>query len=834
MKRHYLLMLLVGLPLAVLAGPRTRSQAQAIALQQAKALGINTTQAKMKAAPRAATSESTTEPYYIFNNGGGQGFTVVSGDDQLPDIVGYATTGTYDAATAPPQLAAYLLAYEELSEAVANGDRQALALAAEAKALRASSSYKPVAVSPLLEKEGIHYNQDAPYNNLCPEYTTGKTSATGCVATAMAQVMRYYKFPTSLQATIPSYTTATHGITIPEIAAGQTYDWNNMLPDYESTTYTDAQATAVATLMKHCGAAVRMDYDDSSGANITPILLYTYFGYDSDLIEMVDRTVCTQQQWNQILDTELQAGRPVLYEGFSSSGGHEFVCDGADGQGLYHINWGWGGYENGFFDITTLNPKKGGIGSGSAPDGYNRMNGIIIGIAPDNGKKDEMLYVQPVTAVVSGSQTGLAWTTTERTDATQTFKGQAKYWFTNTNTTAFDGYIGLAIVQSDGTYNVIVSNTAQIPAVQRDLSYNSEQASFATMTFDIDYAFPVGSHELQTVYSTDGTSWQPCINYNFAPTTIDVTATELTDATESPLEAEATLDGDVYTDCASTLTLTVTNTGTAEYNGTLNLYAKLNDDTTPTTDDLYDQVMVYVGAGETVTRTVTIGCADAGTLYFWLSDPKYDGEIIFQGSAIVHTNGTPELSLVSLTTNATEGEYESTNAYYAGYQVRMPIVKDDKAVFTARIQNTGEDYKGTLTFALWNPVANPFTYIGRRDVTAVFDAGETTELSIEVTPEEAGTRSIYCSIGFADKTPTLTVPSDNWYLYTTSGGYFTETQDERVVYVAGSPTGIERIETALTTADAPIYTLDGVRIERISRPGIYIQGGRKVVVGRRN
>lgn len=832
MKRHYSLALLALLPLALSAGPRSRSQAQAIALQQAQQLGITTSSSKMKAAPRAASSSDTAEPYYIFNNGGGQGFTVVAGDDLLPDIVGYTTSGTYDAATAPAQLQSYLTAYAELSEAVARGDREALALAAEAKALRQSSGYKQVAVSPLLEKEGIHYDQEKPYNNLCPEYITGKRSATGCAATAVAMVMRYYKYPAALQTEIPAYVTETHKLSIPAIAAGATYDWDNMLPDYGDT-YTDLQATAVATLMYHVGASLRMDYSSSSGACVTPIRLSTYFGYDSDLLEMISRTVTTQQQWNTLLDTELQAGRPVLYEGYSSSGGHEFVCDGADGKGLYHINWGWGGYQDGYFDITTLNPKKGGIGSGNAPDGYNRNNAIIIGIAPDNGQPDAPLFVQPLAITVYGNYQGITWQTTERTDATKSFQGQAAYWFCNANAAAFDGYVGIAIVESDGTYRVLDSQALQADGCKRDVSMSSENVGYAAATLGIDYAFPEGSTELVPVYSTDGETWQACPFYNSHSEVINCTATELTVGDSSPLEVTAQLpEGDLYTDVANTVNFTITNTGSTEYKGIVSLYTKLNDETTPTSTDLNQTIQIYVPAGETITRPVTITPTAAGTLSLWLADGNYGGSIIFSGATNVETNGTPQLELYRLLDNATEDDYETEKAYYSGYQVRAPRVEGDKAVFTARVYNAGETHKNTLTFAIWNPQNSSFTYVGRRDVTAVFPAGETVDVSIEVSPEEAGTNTIYCSVGF-DKsatTTTLTVPTTQWYLYATSGGYFTKTFDECVVYVDNSGSGIETVETEPQTADAPIYTLDGVRLERITRPGIYIQSGRKVVI----
>ena len=96
----------------------------------------------------------------------------------------------------------------------------------------------------------------------------------------------------------------------------------------------------------------------------------------------LSRSLYSLAEWTQILDNELAAGRPVFYSGSSTDGGHQFICDGSDGQGLYHINWGWGGYQNGYFDVTILNPEKGGVGSGNAQDGYNRSCSMLVGVAP--------------------------------------------------------------------------------------------------------------------------------------------------------------------------------------------------------------------------------------------------------------------------------------------------------------------------------------------------------------------------------------------------------------------------------------------------------------------
>ena len=123
---------------------------------------------------------------------------------------------------------------------------------------------------------------------MCPKYNGSDRSVTGCVATAMAQVMMYYQYPKTLQADIPAYVTRTKYLSIPQINKGESYDWNNMLPQYasyEPLNYTDAQAAADAKLLYHCGVACEMDYGPSSGANVTPAILSTYFGYDSDLMQ---------------------------------------------------------------------------------------------------------------------------------------------------------------------------------------------------------------------------------------------------------------------------------------------------------------------------------------------------------------------------------------------------------------------------------------------------------------------------------------------------------------------------------------------------------------------
>lgn len=362
MKKNFLLLLSLFLVVstAVMAAPRTYLQAKAIAMAQAARLGIQMDErvaASQKAAPRMSVPSQvspSTDCYYVFANGDDKGFIIVSGDDRLPEVVGYSDQGTYDADHLPANYVSFMKAYQETVEALLRGDASARCNVAEAQQLRASQT-SPV-VAPLLGH--IEWNQSAPYNNMCPFYDVTKQSVTGCVATAMAQIMAYYRYPKQLMATIPAYTAKSYSIAVPSIAAGETYDWANMLDSY-SASYTQAQVDAVAKLMYHCGAAVQMNYGPSSGANCTPARLAKYFGYDADLMQDISRTNFSFAEWTSLIDRELVAGRPVYYSGKSSDGGHAFILDGADGSGLYHVNWGWGGSQNGYFDVAVLNPKKG-------------------------------------------------------------------------------------------------------------------------------------------------------------------------------------------------------------------------------------------------------------------------------------------------------------------------------------------------------------------------------------------------------------------------------------------------------------------------------------------
>ena len=194
----------------------------------------------------------------------------------------------------------------------------------------------------------------APYNNLCPVApgsTDGASSPTGCVCTAMAQVMYYFRWPESECAEIPGYTfnNPYGSMEMPALPSVK-FDWDNMLPGYKNCTASDVQNNAVAILMQYCGSALKTIYYPkmSDGREISiATALRSYFGY-GDETRCVKRFNYSVSQWEKLIYDELANGRPVPYAGESGDSGHSFVCDGYDGAGLFHINWGWEGNDDGY------------------------------------------------------------------------------------------------------------------------------------------------------------------------------------------------------------------------------------------------------------------------------------------------------------------------------------------------------------------------------------------------------------------------------------------------------------------------------------------------------
>ena len=862
MKRLYLLSMLIMLfvSTSALASPRTFSQAKAIAERKAALLGIKIdSKAAAKVPSMNGGIATAASPYYVFPFGENKGFAIVSGDDDMPEIVGYADHGTYDANNMPAAMAAFLNNYRATIEAMKQGNASAIKNIAEAKALRANNTRATTAVSPLLGD--IKWNQSEPYNNMCPKYDGTNLSATGCVATAMAQVMMYWKYPNELKADIQGYKTSTHELTIAGETKGQKYDWDNMLPTYTNNNYTQTQADAVAKLMLHCGKAVEMDYGEESGANVTPGRLAKYFGYDSDLMLDLMRSCFTLAEWTALIDKELQAKRPILYGGQTTKSGHQFVCDGSDGNGLYHINWGWGGYQDGYFDITILNPGHGGIGAGNVTDGYNRGCDMIIGIQPDNGKVDEPLAEIPFITVFesddNGHATSIELTKPTRQSSTEMFSIKIKEWMTNLTYNGFNGKFGYGISDGNGGYQLI-SEAEDIPI--KGVDENGGGTSIGT-TNTIDYAFaPNKTYTIYAIYSTDnGKTWKKCAYYYMQPYVVKSTATTLS-LVKTQLTAEITSKETQYSGVEGTFELSITNNGDDEFIGLINAYTS---STATCPDDAIANPYMTIPAHSTVTREIGITPTAVGDMYVWIEDGE-SGEMLLNAKKFnVEQSTAPSFVLEKVETNATPYAYELENARYINSIVKAPRVDDDKAEFTYYIKNNG----GTASVKCWTIARNAETNRGLyTERTIKFPGnGSITTISYSYTPEQVGSNTMYGDIRlFNTETKkqieiTTELPKVPYYVLVDGkeNGYYPFEAINPLVYIAGKPNAISGVtdsassyvlggtsEITILTEKAErlsIFRIDGSKVCDVITeantakhvtvaPGLYIVRGKKIVV----
>lgn len=312
--------------------------------------------------------------FYVYNYGADQGFVIVAGDDCVPSILAYADNGCFSAGDAmPSQVAWWLDAYSAYIDGARSGTR-ALVQAPDLGDFE-------VAVQPLVK---TLWDQAEPYNGLCPMLSADERCATGCAATAIAQVMNYHQWPESGEGSV------THGGLVMDFSQS-VYDWDNMLDTYTPGAYSDTEGRAVAKLMLDVGMSVQMAYGYESGAQNVHIYrsLYTYFKY-SKKARFVSLNSMTATDWTALIRAELEAGRPVYYSGVSDDQtmGHAFVCDGiSENNQFLHFNWGWSGHCNGFYSVFVLNPPIPGIGGGQG--NFNLDHWAIVGIEPVKDKEEE-------------------------------------------------------------------------------------------------------------------------------------------------------------------------------------------------------------------------------------------------------------------------------------------------------------------------------------------------------------------------------------------------------------------------------------------------------------
>lgn len=869
MRKHTLLLFLLLMAMPVLAENRSFRQAREIAERHAAKNGAHIGQQSVKRAKVLNKQQSTTSSrgYYVFPHDGNCGYTIVSGDDRMPEIVGYSTTDTYSEENMPDGMKHLMQAYEAMATALANGDAKAERCLAEKEALAADSTYRQPRVEPLLAD--IAWGQTEPYNNLCPMYDGQRRTVTGCVATAMAQLMMYYKYPQTLKSDIPAYQTSSYQLDMPSVSAGERYDWDNMLPQYSGSAYTAAQANAVAKLMYHCGLSAKADYGPSTGTNCTPDVLVKYWGYDPDVIKQLNREGFSLREWTAILDAELRASRPVYYSGVSfTSEGHAFLCDGADGDGLYHINWGWSGWSNGYFDITILNSDYSGTESATAPaDGFNYSCSMIVGIMPDNGVTDAPLIVTPLLAAIEGEGVGCELLTTERADTSGSFRLSIAAAFGNEEKTAFDGYAGVGLKDESGMYLPLSTSKIYLDGMEEDGTCYIEP-----LTFEIDYSFPKGRTRIYQIYSTDGNTWQQCGNYGKLCYKLygklfyefDATDTTLRMAEDTLSASLASVDEFVEGYDAS-FNLTTSTTACSEQNVMLYVYGSQ----TPDKPSEYAQSLyVNIPAKGHVARRFALRPPSAGDLYVWVCDEN-GHELVSAQKFEVAESQAPILTLASKHVNTTAGDLETENAYLWGNRTAVPKVNADKAVLTYNVRNDGGmcyAYAELLSIA-FNKSTPDGVYSSQAKRVKLSGNGAVTTLTFTLPlADYEDMRSLRCYLTLYNSSESAEImdldvseiPEVKYYMVDSPNRYWIQIGPALIFYIAGAPVGVHHIHTSgnsltvqgghgcmMLMSEMPrqvgIYNLQGQCIkyvaveagqqQNISLPsGIYVVEGKKVIV----
>lgn len=359
---QFLLFLLCSIP--VFATPVTPDAALKRLRAQNMSRATGSLQTSHFRISKIMTDSCGNNTVYLFDSK--DGFVVTPADDAFPALLGYGDGQIYDSTDNLPIGFNEWLQYMSrwISEVPVDENEYTVGYSVGD------------AIAPLCMTT---WGQGEPFNLECPEYN-GERCLSGCVATAMAQVMKYHNWPLQGKGEL-TYRAEKIGTDIHTDFSQYTLDWENMLCDYSAYSATEQQRQAVAHLLRGLGGSVRMNYfPAASGADINDATqaLLKYWDYSND-IRYIRRSWFSLRDWSQLLYDALKNYGPILYGGFSVSSAHAFVCDGYDGEGLFHFNWGWDGKADGYFAIDFLNPV---VEDEPWKTGYNGSQSALLNIHP--------------------------------------------------------------------------------------------------------------------------------------------------------------------------------------------------------------------------------------------------------------------------------------------------------------------------------------------------------------------------------------------------------------------------------------------------------------------
>lgn len=536
-----LLFLLLAFMATVAVNAQLVSRQQALQKAQKFMPGKQFVEGKSVISSRGDASERP-DAFYVFNADNNGGFVIVSGDDRTTDILGYSKTGNLDMEQLPDNLKWWLESYARQIEALGTS----LEPVQKAKA-RGGDGWD--AIEPMIKTQ---WNQYYPYNMMCPDYNgldwrdagfdtnhliidnPNYHCVTGCVATAMAQVLYFHEYPDNCPA-LPAYTITSKGWTIKELPATK-FEWDKMKETYNEDE-TDESAETVAKLMRYCGQTVMMNYNlldyGGSSAHLSGDVLTEVFGYSKNIRELY-RDPYTTSQWEEMIYAELAARRPVLYSGQSSTGGHQFIIDGYDGNGLFHMNWGWGGMSDDYYVLSLANPKD--QGAGGSNGAYQFDQSALFGVEPGNAEEVQM---PQFVSNISSMGTVVYTRANADEDFTNVRFDGAVYIHYKASTADVNVQFGWALCQN-GQIKQVVPSTSYI--LNAGETYSNSGPYTDTET-SLGAGLPLGKYEVCQVYKlNEDAAWSLCSYYwNPSPYTQYRTAFLVADVTETTLTVRLTV-----------------------------------------------------------------------------------------------------------------------------------------------------------------------------------------------------------------------------------------------------------------------------------------------------
>lgn len=724
-----------------------------------------------RAGKNALKAVDATPFYYVFSIGSQKGFVIASADDRTEPIFGYTMNGKFDKANLPEGLCDLLSYYAKELQLLEQRGETATHLAT-----RAGNNRTPI--EQLME---TRWNQGMPYNNNCPMDGEDR-SVTGCVATAMAQIMYYHKSPqNTLAKPIEAYTTETKKIQC-EALEPTSFEWEIMLPSYQDNLQKESEE-AVAKLMRYVGQSVMMDYSargsSATDGNCVSALSY-YFGYKG--MKSVHRSDYAYEEWNDLIYNELKNNRPVYYSAATQSrSGHAFVCDGYKEGDFFHINWGWGGMSDGYYRLSVLRPNQAGIGGNA--DAYALNQDAIIGIKPAT-------EAETTPIVLTAYQLKMNPSTITRNNKTSDFNGMnLSVMFTNRCGTDFDGKIGVGLFKDNKLVSVLVETDQQYS----NDPYTASGMDFSGVSFG--EGLDNGAYQLKAIYQVDGeTEWKVSEDGDKKRIDITITDTQLkqTTADNRPkLEVkEVKMKGSKEIGVPLTLTLTVENKG-GDCNEEWNFYLD---------NEKVAIVGAYIAANATNSIEIIIKPQKEGTLSYYLKRP--DGSKLYTGTIEVGHYANKELPKIEIMPNLGKDE-----------TIEAPTLTGTIIVSN----NEAETYADGIDLVLFK----------KEKGTNLGDVVETYQIDQEIT----GNTTVTLPFTFNSIEEGASYFIFAWEYRNNTRHLAGKTFAYKAKFL---PSGIGSTEKTARQDHLPIYNLRGVKVgtgwkalQHLPK-GVYIIGGKKV------